>query len=213
LLDVTPPPSPEPLANYYELGSSGTFSWVPNGGPDDSIASWQVELFENGILISTVSLPAAQTSYAFSGTPGAVYRARITAVSSAGISSLAPGQSDAGAPNPASPTTSVILLAAGSDSDGDGQTNADEQAAGTNPLDAGSVFRVGGLVRSGGTVQVTFSSVPGYSYRLETSITLDGAWSDVGPVMDANAAVSLLEAPVDGPRRFFRVRVVGGPAE
>jgi glycosidase len=213
LLDVTPPPSPVPLANYYELGSSGTFTWVPNGGPDDSIASWQLELFENGNLVSTVSLPAAQTSYVFSGTPGAVYRARITAVSSAGISSLTPGQSDAGAPNPASPTTSVILLVAGSDSDGDGQTNADEQAAGTNPLDAGSVFRVGGVVRSGGLVQVTFSSVPGYSYRLETSTTLDAGWSNVGPVLEANAAVSMLEAPVDGPRRFFRVRVVGGPAQ
>lgn len=200
-----------PLANYYELDSSGTFSWVPNGGQDDAIASWQVELFENGSLISTVSLPAAQTSYGFSGTPGAVYRARITAISAAGVSSLTPGQSDIGPPNPASPTSSVILLAAGSDSDGDGQANADEQAAGTNPLDSGSVFRVGGIVRSGGMVQVTFSSVPGYSYRLETSTTLDAGWSDVGPVMEANAAVSLLEAPVDGPRRFFRVRVVDGP--
>lgn len=99
-----------------------TFTWVPHGGPDDSIASWQVELFENGILVSTASLPAAQTSY-------------------------------------------------------------------------------------------IFSSVPGYSYRLETSTTLDAAWSEIGPVLEANAAVSLLEAPLDGPRRFFRVRVVGGPAE
>lgn len=213
LLDVTPPPSPLPLANYYDLGSSGTFTWVPNGGPDDAIASWQVENFENGILISSVSLPANQTSYIFSGTPGSVYRARITAVSAAGISSLTPGQSDPGPPDPASPTTSVILLAAGSDHDGDGQTNADEQAAGTNPLDSGSVFRVSGIVRSGGMVQVTFSSVAGYSYRLETSTDLDAAWSDVGPAVEANGPVSLLEAPVDGDRRFFRVRVVGGPGE
>jgi len=107
----------------------------------------------------------------------------------------------------------VILLAAGSDSDGDGQTNADEQAAGTNPLDSGSLFGVSGITRSGGMVQVTFSSIPGYSYRLETSTALDAGWSNVGPVLEANAAVSMLEAPVDGPRRFFRVRVVGGPAE
>jgi hypothetical protein len=172
-----------------------------------------VELFENGSLVSTASLPAAQTSYIFSGTPGDVYRARITAVSSAGISSLTPGQSDADAPNPASPTSAVILLAAGGDQDGDGQTNADEQAAGTNPLDSGSVFRVGGIVRSGGMVQVTFSSIPGYSYRLETSTALHAGWSNVGSVLQANAAVSMLEAPVDGPRRFFRVRVVGGPME
>jgi hypothetical protein len=47
---------------------------------------------------------------------------------------------------------------------------------------------------------------------LESSTALtSGTWSDVGSILEATPAVSMLEAPLDGPRRFFRVRVVGGP--
>lgn len=214
LLDVTPPPSPQPLANYYEIGSSVTFSWLPNGGPDDAVASWLVEIFGNGALVATASVPAAQTSYVFTGTPGTVYRARITAVSAAGISSAAPGESDAGPPNPASPTTAVKLLAAAGDEDGDGASNADEQSAGTNPFDAASRFRVLLFERAGGNVYIDFSSVAGYSYRLETSTSLDGgSWNPLGVPLVATGPTSTLThlgGANDG-RRFYRVRVVAGP--
>lgn len=214
LLDVTPPPSPVPLANYYEVGSSVTFSWVPNGGPDDAIASWQVEIFENGVQVSTASLPAAQTSYVFNGTPGSVYRARITAVSAAGISSLAPGESDAGPPNPASPSTAVKLLAATGDEDGDGSSNVDEQSAGTNPFGAASRFRILLVERIGGNVYVDFSSEAGYSYRLETSTELAGnTWTPLGVPLVATGPTGTLAhfGGANDPRRFYRVRVVAGP--
>ena len=207
LYDVTPPPSPAPLANYYEIGSSGTFTWVSNGGPDDNVTSWLVEVFDGDgdpVSSGTVTVP----QHTFNGTPGEIYRARITAISAAGISSTAPGQSDAGVPDPGSPTTAIQLLSASADQDGDGESNADEQAAGTNPLNASSVFRVTGVLRNGGNVEVTFSSVAGFTYRLETSTTLlPGSWTDTGAPLEAGGASSLIAVPTGGERRFYRVRV------
>lgn len=198
LHDVTPPPSPAPLANYYEIGSSATFTWTPAGGPDDHIASWLVEILDgNGGVVSSESIDGSETSYLFSGTIGGTYRARITAISAAGISSAASGLSG-----------DVVLLTAEGDEDGDGQTNADERSAGTNPLSATSVFRVTGIARVGGNVEVSFQSITGRIYQLETSTTLEaGSWSDVGAPVQAEGAVSSLSVPASGDRRFYRVRV------
>ncbi|MEK7950772.1 hypothetical protein [Luteolibacter soli] len=207
LYDVTPPPSPAPLANYYEIGSSGTFTWVSNAGPDDNVGSWLVEVFDgDGDPVSSATVTSPQ--YTFNGMAGEIYRARITAISAAGISSASPGQSDAGAPNPGSTTTAVQLLSAAGDQDGDGESNADEQAAGTNPLSAASVFRVTDVSRNGGNVEVSFSSVAGFTYQLETSTTLaDGSWTDTGAPLEAVGANSMISVPASGEKRFYRVRV------
>jgi hypothetical protein len=207
LHDVTPPPSPAPLANYYEIGNSATFTWTPDGGPDDHVVSWRVEVFDgDGDPVSSVTVSG--TSHSFTGTEGETYRARITAISAAGISSTTPGQSDAGPPNPGSATTAVQLLAAAADQDGDGESNANEQVAGTDPLSAASVFRVTGIARDGGTVEVTFTSVAGRIYQLETSTTLEaGSWSDTGDLFEAEGSSSTIAVPAEGGRRFYRVRV------
>ncbi len=213
LYDVTPPPSPAPLANYYAIGTSGSFSWVPNGGADDNIAGWQVEIVDNfSSVVASVTLPMGTTSYSFTGVPGGIYRAKVTAVSAAGIASTTPGQSSTGAPDPASPTSPQILLAAGADQDGDGQNNADEQVAGTNPLLATSVFRVTGIVRAGADVEVSFSSVAGKTYRLEVSGTMEaGSWVDVGaPFVATGGLTTLVDTPPVGTgQRFYRAKVVG----
>ena len=99
-------------------------------------------------------------------------------------------------------------------SHGDVATNAAmvlAKAAGTNPLSAVSVFRVTGVSRNGGNVEVSFSSVAGFTYQLETSTTLaNGSWSDAGAPLEAVGADSMISAPVDGGRRFYRVRVEEG---
>ena len=212
--DVTPPPSPVPLSNYYAIGTTGTFSWVPNGGPDDNIASWQVVIVDNSSsVVASLSLPAGTTSYSFTGVPGGIYRATITAVSAAGIESATPGESDPGAPNPESPTSSLMLLAAEDDQDSDGESNADEAAAGTNPFLASSVFRVSGIVRAGGSIDVSFPSVAGKIYQLETSTDLTvGSWLDAGePFVAEGNSTTLADVPEPGDgKRFYRVRVVAG---
>lgn len=210
LYDVTPPPSPAPLANYYAIGTTGSFHWIPNGGPDDHIVSWKLDIFDNfSSLLVSVTLPAEATSYSFTGVPGGIYRATITAVSAAGIDSISPGRSHNSAPNPAMSTSQQMLLVADGDQDSDGQSNANEAAAGTNPLAAGSVFRVSGVTRIGGQLRVDFQSVPGKIYRLETCADLVvDSWEETGEPVTATGAAAVIETAAGGPKRFYRVKVV-----
>lgn len=92
------------------------------------------------------------------------------------------------------------------DPDGDGRTNGEEQSAGTDPLDAASVLDITSL--AGGNL--TWSSVPGRSYRIEESSGLS-TWQTVpgmAAVPATGSTTSVAVAPTPGPSRFFRVRAL-----
>ncbi len=212
VFDVTPPPSPLPNTNYYALGTSGTFSWSPNGGLDDNVISYTVEVRDGGNqLISNGSVTNGSNQFTFTGVEGGVYYATVTAVSSAGISSTAPGSSDGGNPNPASTTTPVKLLALLGDDDGDGQSNAAEDVSGTNPLTGSSVLKITSIQLITADVNVTVATVAGKKYQLETSLTLvGGSWSPLGSVVTAIGPSTVFphtNGAGDG-KRFYRARVV-----
>ena len=211
IIDVTPPPSSPPQTNYYAIGSSITFTWASTSGVDDNVTSYLVEILNGNTVVTSTTV--SETSYTFTAAvAGTTYRARVTAISNAGISSTSPGSSDTGPPNPASATTSAIALLASADQDGDGRSNVDEQTAGTNPLDASSLFEVLSITRTGPAVTVSFSSVNGKSYQLETSTTLGAlSWNPIGSPLTATGAQSSLSDPTGGsdPKRFYRVRVSG----
>ena len=61
------------------------------------------------------------------------------------------------------------------DPDGDGLTNAQEFAAGTDPKNAASVLKVTDLAISDGDFVVSFPTVYGKTYRVERSDTLQAA--------------------------------------
>jgi hypothetical protein len=99
---------------------------------------------------------------------------------------------------------------ASDDADGDSLTNLQEFRAGTNPNSATSWFHLTAISRSGTDRLLTFASVAGKTYRIEskddllsaTWILLEDQVSANGPstqVTDSSAA-SL-------PRRFYRVSV------
>jgi hypothetical protein len=209
--DVTPPPSPDPLAAYYALGETATFTWNPQPGPHDNITSFLVEVFdENDNLLVSGTVTDGSNQYTFTGTLGTTYYARVTSVSLAGVSSTSPGSSDDGPPDPGSATTRVILLDPDGDADGDGHSNASEDLAGTNPLDAASALRVTASVIQGADVVLTVATVPGKSYQLLTSTTLAPPWSPVGGVIVATGAETQFPhtgGAVDA-RRFYQVAVV-----
>jgi uncharacterized protein (DUF1800 family) len=58
------------------------------------------------------------------------------------------------------------------DLDGDGQTNAAELTAGTDPFQANSVIAISGIKISGGSVEITFPTVPGKSYLIQQTTNL-----------------------------------------
>jgi alpha-L-fucosidase 2 len=64
------------------------------------------------------------------------------------------------------------------DPDGDGLTNAQEFAAGTDPNDGESLLKVSELAFDGDGTSITFPTVLGKSYRVEHSETLqNGSWT------------------------------------
>jgi hypothetical protein len=176
IVDVTPPPSSAPNTSYYQIGNQGTFTWTSNAGPHDNITGWRISIGTTpggNDLANNITVNG--TSYQFTGTPGQTYYATLNAVSATGIESSA-ASSDAGAPNPDSQTSPIMLLSAAGDQDNDGTTNQDESVAGTNPLDQSSRFAISSVSRTGGSVTVTFPTVPGRYYHVHSSPDLE-AWA------------------------------------
>jgi len=94
------------------------------------------------------------------------------------------------------------------DSDGDGAGDGSEARAGTNPNSAASVFRISGLVETGGSVEIAFESVAGRSYQLQVKAELGAVWMDLGDPVDAAGSVSSITAPVAGVRSFYRIKLL-----
>lgn len=113
-----------------------------------------------------------------------------------------------------SPYPSVIG-AQSADADGDGQTNAAEFTAGTNPIQSASVLRILTITRAadGASVNVGWTSISGKKYQIETSVSVQGvpaAWSPVGSQATASGNSTVLPAAASAAEatRFFRVKVV-----
>jgi hypothetical protein len=108
----------------------------------------------------------------------------------------------------------MILLDPLADNDGDSVSNADEDIAGTNPLLNTSRLAMSAITRSGADVVLTFPSIPGRYYRLETSTSLaPNSWSFVSnSIMATSNNSSLTHANGSSdPKRFYRIRVSTTP--
>ena len=100
---------------------------------------------------------------------------------------------------------------AANDADGDGFSNAQENALGTSPVDASSTFKVGAMERTGNTLSISWPSVPGKVYQVQKRASLNsGDWIPVGANVPASAPGSSTSATVDvsdSPNASF-VRVI-----
>ncbi|MCX6894643.1 MAG: alpha-amylase family glycosyl hydrolase, partial [Verrucomicrobia bacterium] len=98
---------------------------------------------------------------------------------------------------------------AADDADGDGVSNGEEFLAGTNPLDANSVFRITTFIRAGLGGQVIWPTVTNRIYQLEQRDTLDvmSGWTNAGaPVIGNGGAVTQGIAGSNAVMQFFRIR-------
>ena len=109
----------------------------------------------------------------------------------------------------------LTSLAQNKDTDGDGQSDAAEYAAGTSPVNRAEFLRITSLSylpgNNAGTLRWT--SVENRSYRVEQSTDLL-AWQFLAaPVYAIDGAVTAAwSVPLSGPKRFFRVIALKPPA-
>jgi hypothetical protein len=95
------------------------------------------------------------------------------------------------------------------DDDNDGQSDADEIAFGTDPLDPASVFepRLARAAIPSDGFTLSFPAAVGITYVVEFGSTLVG-WEELSAHVGTGQPVSV-PLPAGEPARFYRVRVGG----
>lgn len=97
------------------------------------------------------------------------------------------------------------------DTDRDGSLDGEEVAAGTDPLDRGSRFEILEFTRTGGMLNVVWSSVPGRRYTLQVSETLEeDSWQAVpaaSGILASEATTMGVDQEAADEERYYRVVV------
>jgi len=96
---------------------------------------------------------------------------------------------------------------ASSDPDGDGQSNLQEYLAGTDPLSKTSVLVVTSQAVTPGGLSVSWSSIPGRTYRIEESADLVN-WTTAVDATTASATTTSYLLPMETGRKFVRVKAL-----
>jgi autotransporter-associated beta strand protein len=96
------------------------------------------------------------------------------------------------------------------DPDGDGMTNAQEFASGTNPRDSASLLKVSVLTIGGVDIQVSFPSVLGKTYRVERSDTLQtGSWTMLQEIAGTGGVLQITDAGAAAQaKRIYRIVII-----
>jgi uncharacterized delta-60 repeat protein len=103
---------------------------------------------------------------------------------------------------------------AADDADGDGVSNENEMIAGTNPLSAASKVEVSGLdVQKEGLmdkITLTFQTIPGRKYIVQTTSALGVTWQNVSGVLQAqsNTTTFVIMLPDNTDPKFYRLLIL-----
>jgi hypothetical protein len=106
-------------------------------------------------------------------------------------------------------TVSNTLSAANADPDGDGANNWQEYIAGTNPLDATSVFKfLPGTTQAGAAFTLQWPSVVNKNYTLQSSPAPGSGWTTIASNLLGNSQVlQWTDTNASAGARFYRAEV------
>lgn len=115
--------------------------------------------------------------------------------------------------------TDCVQAAAIADPDGDGQSNLTEFFAGTNPTNSASAFRIVEIVPMDEDILLTWTTVGGKKYAVQTATPTNGSYTtndfvELEPVIIAPGVGESMLSVIDigsatnKPSRFYRIRLV-----
>jgi hypothetical protein len=193
LYDVTPPPAlagaPTTSSSITANGTT-TVSWNAVNDPEGLTPTYRVTA-SNGSTVETTS-----TSVSFPGLPPGTYTFTVTA-----LNPNDPSKTSA----TSSPSPSVRSLSQTGDDDSDGQTNADEIIAGTDPLNANSRFAIESILATPTGTTLTWTAVSGRNYTVEARDDLSsGVWV---PIVTGLTNGTYTDSIISPSRKFYRLKV------
>ena len=156
------PAQPQGPANAYAyayaIGDGAAFTWPTVAADSEGIVpAYRVNVVINGGTPTTV----------VTHTPA--YTVNAAAGQTVSITVEAVNPNDHAKAGPSSTASATLtVLAANGDLDNDGMTNAAEDVAGTNPFDRESKFAIIQTASAPGQVTLTFPTVPGRYYHVQS---------------------------------------------
>ncbi len=197
LYDITPPPVPgvPTSAKPYAIGNFTAFTWSTVADLEGGISAYHLIVGTtpggSNVFNSVVAGPGVMVSNVY----GATLYAQVSALNNAAIE----GPFSSG-------SAGTVLLDPAGDYDHDGMSNAAEDFAGTNPLDASSALRI--LSLSTGKV-LTWASVAGRTYRvMATSDVITNPVPISGVITATSTTTTFTDSPATNSGQFYRVNVV-----
>jgi hypothetical protein len=197
LYDVTPPPAltgaPTTSSSITADGKT-TVSWNGVTDPEGLIPTYRVTATTGS---ETSTIETTSTSAPFTGlAPGKTYTFTVTALNPNDPSKTSPISS---------PSPSVRSLSSTGDDDGDGQTNADELIAGTDPLKPSSRFQIESILSTIDGIELKWTPVLGRTYTVEARQDLSsGTWASVATGLTTG---SYTDSPSLPSKKFYRLKV------
>ena len=193
LYDVTPPPAvttTPTISSSITANGTTTVTWNAVNDPEGPTPTYRVTA-SNGSTVETTS-----TSVLFPGLPPGTYTFTVTALN----------------PNDPSKTSfastsspSVRSLAATGDEDNDGQTNADELIAGTDPLNPSSRFQIESIGSTIDGIELKWTPILGRTYTVEARQDLSsGVWV---PIATGLTNGTYTDSVISPSRKFYRLVV------
>lgn len=189
-------PSAAPAVAAYALDGSVTFTWNAVTDSEGLQPVYRLVVTRSDSIV--VTRDTTFTSYTLTGLPTGV-------TATAAVTTLNPNDYNS-ASSPTSSSSQTLSLTSAGDNDGDGMNNASEVAAGTNPLDAGSIFKITSITAAvGGGITITWDAVAGKSYTVESKASLNAAtWTP----MATGLTTGTYTDPTPGAgNKFYRVKV------
>ena len=105
-------------------------------------------------------------------------------------------------------TISNILSAANADPDGDGASNWDEYIAGTNPLDATSIFEfLPATPLNGSSFTLQWPSVVNKNYTVQSSSAPGSGWTTIANLIGNGQTMQWTDTNATSSTRFYRAQV------